>query len=124
MPGTTWSSTVSGNSVTTDFGSSLGDTPVTPGAEFQGFIATNKPFFFGDSSEFSLMTDGSTFHFSALNDETQSPDSVLFNFDGRFKIHNSGAVALQNLTAEPIVTGDNYGQGSMVIVDGELKVLT
>lgn len=126
MSGTTWSSTVTGNVVDTDFNSSIGDTPVTPGAEFQGFIGTNKPFFFGDNSEFSLMTDGTTFHFSALDDQTQLPNTVLFNFDNRMKIHNNGVTSLQNLDEEPTV-GQGIGQvfpsGSMAMINGELKIL-
>tara|TARA_R100000458_G_C8203389_1_gene193221 strand:+ start:108 stop:617 length:510 start_codon:yes stop_codon:yes gene_type:complete len=90
--------------------------------DFSQTIPTGGALFFGDQYQHGISTNGTTLHFNAFQfDQNVEPNEhdVLFNFDDKFQIYNTGAVNIKPTTENP----QGLSVGSIAYVNGELKIL-
>ena len=67
--------------------------------DFVQHIPTGGELFFGDNYEHGIKTDGTTLHFNSFQFDAsiEPPDNaVLFNFDDKVKIYNTGAINIKH----------------------------
>jgi len=89
--------------------------------EFNQSIPTGGALFFGDEYQHGISTDGTTLYFNSFQfDANIEPpsDAVLFNFDNKVKIYNTGALNILETNEEP----EGLDDGSIAFVNGELKI--
>jgi len=93
------------------------------GVYFSGIMNTGSIFYFGSNSQYGISHDATSnsLEFDILNDSEMEDSTVLFNFGaGAMKIYKGGPMAIKNLTSTPDAT--SYDDGSIVMVNGELKI--
>ena len=109
-------------------GDAVAPTAPVGGVAFEGFIATDETFNFGSSDEFGIgyTSYGPSMNFIATTINANT--DVLFNFkasgEDLMSIYKGGAVKIKNLGSDPTDAESHvYGPGSLIFVNGDLKIL-
>lgn len=132
---TIWTSTITNSSNIVDndtigsTGSSSDSTTIINA--FDGIMNDNESLFFGTQQDFSIKQNSvsGSLDFDFLRTTDTANSSVLFNFadssdSSLLKLYKGGSVAIKNLSSDPTESDSAlYDDGSLIIVNGQLKIL-